>query len=592
MRSTPRMLLLVAVLVVASSVGVALTTGVPDFAGGGDDPERELGFRNVTDSSGLDYATTSTGPGNGNSGLYVSDVDRDGRPDLLATGGEAPTLFGNAGGQFSRQRTFEGLNGTVQSAAFVDPDRDGWTDLLLFVRGGEPVFFANDRGTFERRDAGLDEPMGVPVGAAVEDFDGDGDTDVFVVSYGDWGDRTPAGYYTGGAVRDDNGGRNYLLRWDGSTGTFDRTPVGGDARWSLAASAVDLTGDGRPDVHVANDFNNDTVYVNDGDGGFERRVLPGETARNGMSSEVLDANGDATPDVFVTNVYLPNSRAELGEEKYRLLRNYQRFVLGKRAEGNTLLVNDGGDRGGGSVWSGGFDDEADAYGVRKGGWGWAAVSEDFDDDGRTDLFHTTQRVIRVNDTDPHYTYPMLWQRTGEDYRSVDASDAGLNETDGRGAAALDYDGDGDVDLAVTTYTDGVRLYENRGTGDDTLSLAVRDGSGASALGATVSVETGDGEQTEWVTAETDYQSQDSRVRHFGLGDAETATVRVVWPDGRELTLQDVPAGRSLVVTPEGVTDCRRVDGALSTEDAATDDGAASGGSSATATDCGSAARAD
>lgn len=71
--------------------------------------------------------------------------------------------------------------------------------------------------------------------------------------------------------------------------------------WSLAASAVDLIGDGALDIHVANDFYYDEAYMNNGDGALKYRYLGNRTARNGTSSEVDDVTGDGSMDVFVTN---------------------------------------------------------------------------------------------------------------------------------------------------------------------------------------------------------------------------------------------------------------------------------------------------
>jgi len=518
-------------------------TGATDLLG-----PSEWGVDEVSEDVGFTYASQASGVGNGDAGVYASDVNNDGWPDLLAIGGDQPVLFENTGGAFERSDALPAVDMAVQGALFFDADGDGWEDLLLLPREGNATFLRNDGGTFTKEKRGLGDAFDVGVGASAADYDGDGDVDVFVVQYGNWADGTPDGYLQSeGYVSEDNGNPNVLYENTGDG--FERVENAGirGAHWSLATSFVDLTGDGAPDVHVANDFNNDTLYVNQGDGTFERRVLGTETSRNGMSSEVADVSGDGRPDVFVTNIYFPLDEANLTEERRARLENYFSFVLrSKRIAGNNLLVNRG---------DGTFGSEAAAYGVREGGWGWAAVISDLDNDRDPDVFHATQNVFRFDEEDPHYTYPMVWTRGSEGYESRDASDLGFEELDGRGVAALDFDRDGDVDLAVSAYNGEFVLYENRAErlGNNALDVRAVESNGATtALGARVTV-TVDGEtQTAIQHARSDYQSQDSRVLHFGLGDRETVDrLQVVWPDGTRQTLRNVTANQYVTVAPDG-----------------------------------------
>jgi len=384
------------VLVAAGLLAVALVAGVAgpwlvDTGTAGD--AAAFGVEEIGESAGFDYRVVQyEGVGRGG-GVYVGDYDSDGWPDVLAVGGtpEAggegrPALYENTGGAFERSGALpDGLGRQTVAALFFDYDDDGREDLLLLRLRAEPLLLENEGGSFVRREGAFDAALTEPTGAAAADYDGDGCLDVFVVQNGDWTERTPVAHSDPGRdVTDDNGEPNYLFR--GSCGEgFERVTDTGieGTRWSLATSFVDLTGDGRPDVHVANDYNNDYVYVNEGDGTFAAVALGARTNRNGMSSEVLDVNGDGRLDLFVTNIYVDVANVSSGP-----IRNYLRYRLGKRADGgNNLLVNRG---------NGTFVDRAAAYGVRKGGWGWAAVATDFDNDGDQDLFHTTSAWARAS----------------------------------------------------------------------------------------------------------------------------------------------------------------------------------------------------
>jgi len=508
-------------------------------------------FRFAAVDGGLDYSYVSESSGMmqvmTNAGLYAGDYDTDGWPDLLAIGGERPVLFENRDGSFVRSGALPDLERSYRSATFVDYDVDGDPDLVLLADGARPLVLENVGDRFERRGR-FGPRLSTPFGAAAHDYDRDGCPDLFVYQYGDWTEDEPVARSNYSVSLDrDNGHANVLYRGDCSG--FEPAPgrTGIDGRgWSLAGSFVDLNDDGRPDVHVANDFNHDVVYLNRGDGRFERVILPERTNRNGMSSEVADVTGDGKLDVFVTNIYYPEWAAARINPATKL-----------KARGNNLVANLG---------NGTFVMRGEQYDVTVGGWGWAAVIADFDNDGAEDLFHTTRHMtfdnrdmlfsdeqidrLRRND---FYSYPAVWERADlTSFRRVDAERSGFESANGRGVARLDYDRDGDADLAVAA-PDGYRLYENRMDRGNAIQVRVlgRNGSTTAAYGASVTVAAGDRTQTRRVHARTDFFSQDSRLVHVGVGNRTRVDVRVRWPDGTERVVEAVRVGQRLVVGPDG-----------------------------------------
>jgi len=500
--------------------------------------EAETGprFTAASGDVGFNYTVDRAGERIGGSGVYVTDVDRDTWPDVFVTGGTAPVLFENTDGKFVKSEEFPTIEREVEGAVFFDHDGDGWEDLVLLSVGRKPLFLHNGRGEFIRKDVGFEETLVRPIGATVADYDGDGDEDLFVIQYGEWTENTPAGYRDPGPVDEDNGHLNVL--YENTPDGLERVTDAGISgqHWSLAASFVDLTGDDRPDIHVANDFNRDVVYVNRGNGTFERERLDARTNRNAMSSEVADVTGDGRLDVFVTNIY---NQGSSGSE-----RAVNMLPVRARARGNNLLVNGG---------NGTFVDRAKRYGVQRGGWGWAAVLTDLDNDMDDDLFHTTQILSRVEgDGTSGYASPQLWERGHREYESVSATRAGFDETDGRGAAELDFDLDGDMDLVVAVKNGAYVLYENTHDEGNAVEVVVDPaGDRKTALGTELYVTTANQSQYEVRNSKADFQSQDTRMAHFGVGDAEEATVRVVWPDGTERRWQ-VESGQRLVVDRDGI----------------------------------------
>lgn len=514
--------LLATTLVVA---GVAVSLG--------GDP-REGWFREVGEASGIDYETTDEAS-DMVGGAFVSDYDRDGDPDVLLTGGDAPALYHNDRGEFERVDALPAVDATVKSALWVDYDQDGWEDLLLVPRIGEPVVLANDRGSFRRVDVGLNVTLDVGVGATAADYDGDGCPDLFVYQAGDWRERVPA-RGTGNdvtAIGADNGEPNYLFRGDCSS--FERVTDAGieGARWSLAASFADLTGDGLPDVHVANDFNRDVVYRNLGNGSFERVELP-DSNRHGMGSAAADVAGDDALDVFVTNIEYADPET---------VRDVQ-GGLGVTNRGNNLFVH--GD--------GRFADRATSLGIRQGGWGWSGTFADLDGDGDRDLVHATKDYLRRKDVGltPVHTRPAFYERTDDGFVRRDAERLGFEPSSGRGLAVLDFDRDGDRDVLVADIDGRFKLYENTRGDGDSLLVDVEPGPTTTALGAVVHVTTTDGKTYDrTVTARSNFLSQNPRTVHVGLDGAGVKRVRVVWPDGTEVVLDGVDAGSRVEVAHDG-----------------------------------------
>jgi len=509
-----------------------------------------LPFRNVTDRVGFDYRYAAEYQGSrsmiSNAGVYTADYDRDGYTDVLAVGGERPALFDNDGDRFERSSALPELNRSFRAALFVDYNTDGWDDLLLLPLDAQPVVFENQQGRFVERDIGLNHTLSVPTGASAADYDGNGCPDLFITQNGDWTDERPAGLRNYSVPKGaDNGSPNLLFR--GDCASFEQvsgeTGITG-AHWSLTSSFVDLTGDGRPDIHVANDFGHDVFYENEG-AGFERRRLGPRTNRNGMSSEVADFTGDGRLDVFVTNVFFPKVLDEAVDTTMQI-----------RGEGNNLLVNRG---------NGTFGEAAAVYNVRSGGWGWAAVAADFTNSGRMDLFHTTRDIYlekyrrTMRDSEVEYLqtrfdffdYPAVWRHTDDGFERVDAAESGIGGANGRGVAELDYNNDGRVDLIVADAGGHYALYENTGTSGNALRVDVRGTGSHPELGAQVTVEQGEFTRIESRDSKSDFLSQDTRVLHFGTGNRTSVDVTVEWANGTEHTIQGVPTGNTVTVFPNG-----------------------------------------
>jgi len=121
---------------------------------------------------------------------------------------------------------------------------------------------------------------------------------------------------------------------------------------------------------------------------------------------------------------------------------------------------------------------------------------------------------------------------------------------GRGGAYLDFDGDGDLDLVLTTLDGSASLFRNDG-GNRHKWLRVRTigtTSNKSGLGTVVRVTSASGTQTQTVHSGSSYASQSELTLTFGLGDDPRITrLELIWPSGKTQTLSDLAPNRVVTV---------------------------------------------
>ena len=525
--------------------------------------ETGLDFVHFNGMSGSFYQPEMMGPGVG-----LLDYDNDGDLDvylvqgeLLGTGapliplpeGHLPgdRLYRNdleTGPDGSRTLRFTDVTegsglpagGYGMGVAAGDYNRDGWVDVYLTRFGRNRMLRNLGDGTFAdvSAETGTDEPSwGVP--ATFLDIDRDGWLDLFVGNYLNYTldthtqcyNRSGPPDYCPPEVSPPAPSRLYRNLGDG---TFaDVTAAGGLGREfgpALGAAAADYDNDGWIDLFVANDQQENQLWVNQGGGAFRNLAL--------LRGVALGAAGDAKADMGVDAGDFDND----GDEDL--------FITELTGQGSTLYVNDG---------TGLFEDLSAAFGIRAASLpytGFGAGWIDIDNDGWLDVVAVNGSVTQhLESLGPENPFPLdqrnqvfrnLAGMRFEDVTDRAGAPFGRSEVS-RGLAFGDVDNDGDTDVLVANAAGRVELLINQaGHRRDWIGLRLVDGDPPrDMLGARVSVSGSDGvTRRRRARVDGSYASaHDPRVL-IGLGNeaAEALAVQVVWPDGRAEAWRDVPVG--------------------------------------------------
>jgi hypothetical protein len=515
-------------------------------------------FADVTASAGI-YFQHNSGAYGGKllpetlgSGCAFLDYDADGWQDVLLINGmdwlghkrQRSTLRlyrNNRNGTFTDVTKSAGLDVEMygMGVAVGDYNNDGLPDIFISCVGRSRLFRNTGKGMFVDVTAksGLQNHQGFSTSALWFDYDRDGLLDLFVCNYVRWSpehdvfcslDGTHKSYCTPEAYRGDT----CWLFHNRGDGTFeDVTPTSGifdSSSKSLGVAMFDYDQDGWPDLLVANDTQPNKLYKNLRNGKFRDVAVEAGLAlstegkaRAGMGVDTGDFDNSGRPGIAITN--------------------FDNEMIGLYRPVNANAYDD-------------VALQAGVGAVSKSTLGFGCAFLDADLDGLLDLAvvngHIDETVRNIRGNVGYAQAPQLFLNLGgRKFRDVAEGVGGGFEAPkvGRGLAFGDFDGDGDLDMLMTTNNGPAYLYRNdQMAHHQSIRFHLRGTiSNRDAIGAVVRLFYNGQSQSRMVRGGSSYLSQSELPVTFGLGMRERIERAVIeWPSGRTEEYKDLAAGKT------------------------------------------------
>jgi len=495
-------------------------------------------------------------------GVILFDLEPDGDLDILLLNG------GSLEREYASTRSLSKLYRNDGSWRFVDIsaesgiafpfyamggsaadfDADGDTDLLISGVHGLKLL-RNQGGVFTdvSEDIGLEYPTDTQpflwaTGSIFFDADGDLDLDILAIHYVRWSvhhdihttyDGKNKGYTTPKAylglpphlwVQDE--GRFYHASDDTGLDYLGK---------SLGVALWDFNGDNLLDIFVANDTSENFLFHNLGGGKFQNRAIQSGVAfdnhgntRAGMGVDIADYDNIGKPAIAVGN---------FSGEPTSFFRKH-------------------------GPWS--FSEDSKDVGIDQSTYPlltFGLLFADLDLDGWQDIITVNGHVEpNVTDVFPQESYrqPIQWLINQRDGRFIARDGCDTFETPivGRGLAKGDLDGDGDLDLVVTTNDGPAKILRNNLKNTSYLRVRlVGLAPNTDAIGSRVTLVGQRYTQQRMVVTGGSYLSQSELTKTFGLAQNNAPQrIEILWPNHQRQVLNHIIPNRTMVIKQDRVWD--------------------------------------
>ena len=559
-----------------------------------DEDETGIDYRNMlresSDMNVMNYSYFYNG-----AGVSVGDINNDGLQDLFFTGNMVKNRLYLNKGNFKFENITEKsgvslLQGWCTGATMVDINGDGNLDIyvcrsadinparrknLLFINNGDLTF------TEKAEEYGLAD-QGYSTQASFFDYDKDGDLDMFLINHSL--QQYSTGVQENVQLRKEQNPdfANKLYRNDKGHYSDVSAETGITSNvltFGLGLAISDINGDSWPDIYVSNDFNEpDYLFINSGNGTFTDKLTESmdQISMYSMGSDVADFNNDALPDLVTLDMLPEDNKTQKmhsGSENFDKMQFLFNRGFYYQFSRNMLQKNNG---------DGTFSEIGQLAGISNTDWSWTALFSDLDNDGNKDLIVTNGYVKDYTDMDflkytmdqtirarqegketvvkdfiekmPTIMMPnYVFRNNGNDRFDKVNSEWGLDQKGiSSGAAYVDLDNDGDMDLIVNNTNDYAGVYKNNSevfNKNNYLKVKLLgERQNSLGIGSKVIAYVKGKKYFQEQVPVRGFQSSVDPVLNFGLGvHTVIDSLLIVWPNDKSQILKNVKANQTLAL---------------------------------------------
>lgn len=530
-------------------------------------------------------------------GVGIGDFNNDGRPDVFFCGNQVENkLYLNKGDlKFDDISTSAGINkGKIwsNSVSVVDINQDGWQDIYISQGGPNQrfqrknlLFINNKDNTFteQAENYGLAD-MGISTHTAFFDYDNDGDLDCIVMNENELYGVDPYNLYKLTSRDKETAYFNSSHFYRNDNGKFkDITIEAGFERpvFGLGLGVSDINNDGWLDVYIASDYYiPDAFYINNKDGTFTDKIkdYTSHISFYGMGLDIADVNNDRLQDIFVLDmaardhVRSKTLMASMNTKMFSYLTDTLDFH--HQYMYNSFQINQGNNN---------FSNIAQLSNTANTDWSWSVLMYDFDLNESKDIFITNgyrkyaldndlqKRVIDAKikygqnvpleiKTQLYQSIPseqlrnILYKNKGNlEFEDIAAQWGLTDYSYSNGAAVVDLDNDGDLDILVNNIDQEAFLYKNLSR-DKNLGnfLNIEIEGQDSQFFPKISLFYNGKSQFIELKNIRGYMSSQQNMAHFGIGkSAKVDSIQINWIDGTQKIITNIKANQTIAIAKTG-----------------------------------------
>ena len=473
-------------------------------------------------------------------GIAALDCNNDQLPDLYVAGGESSAKLLINHSSKSKTLIFKpkknkttDLEGVI-GAYPLDIDGDNMLDLVVLKVGENVLLKGEGNCNFHR----ANEEWG---------FDGEDKwTTAFSATWekGRKGGSSPTLAFGNYVDRKNEKGpfgtcdSNSIVRF--TQGKFEKPIILKPSYCTLSMLFSDWQHNGHADLRVSNDRH---YYVHNGEEQLwkmqksPRLYTEKEGWKQykiwGMGIASRDITGDGLPDYLLTS---------MSDQKFQVL-DYQSSQLDGASTGKPSYKDEAYKRGM-TAHRPYFGNEG------RPSTAWHAQFGDVNNDGYDDLFIAKGNVEQMPDAAMKDPNNLLLQNADGQFKEI-GKQAGIADIEkSRGAALVDLNNDGKLDLVVVNRSASLRIYENTSDKNKKATVSAtatpnwiaitlhQKNTNTRAIGAWIELVADEKTYYREITVGGGHASGSAVASHFGLGTATKVKFQVTWPDGVKSKWQD------------------------------------------------------